>query len=99
MSNSKYTPGPWHARGLEIISSDGSFVGIVNLARASENDAKLFAAAPTMLLALRLIAGLSAGWDDDGSTGPKEPLSWESVGRMALDHARAAIAKAEGSAS
>lgn len=34
---------------------------------------------------------LSAGWDEDGSTGPKDPLSWETVGRMAMDYARAAL--------
>lgn len=34
---------------------------------------------------------LSAGWGEDGSTGPKDPLSWETVGRMAMDYARAAL--------
>jgi hypothetical protein len=33
----------------------------------------------------------SAGWDESGSTGPKEPYSWETVGRVALDLARAAL--------
>ena len=37
------------------------------------------------------IVALSAGWDEAGSTGPKEPLSWETVGRMAMDYARAAL--------
>jgi hypothetical protein len=41
--------------------------------------------------ALKAIGALSAGWDEDGSLGPKEPLSWESVGRMSLDYARAAL--------
>ena len=33
---------------------------------------------------LKEIEALSAGWDEDGSTGPRIPLSWESVGRMAM---------------
>jgi hypothetical protein len=37
------------------------------------------------------IVALSAGWDEDGSTGPRDPLSWETVGRMAMDYARAAL--------
>jgi hypothetical protein len=44
-----------------------------------------------LVKALGRIHALSAGWDDDGSLGPKSPLSWESVGRMALDYARAAL--------
>lgn len=40
---------------------------------------------------LKEIENLSAGYDADGSTGPRRPLSWESVGRMALDYARAAL--------
>ena len=41
--------------------------------------------------ALQAILDLSAGWDEHGSTGPKVPWSWESVGRMAMDYARAAL--------
>ena len=44
--------------------------------------------------ALQHIAGLSAGWDADGSLGPKSPLSWESVARVSMDVARAALQKA-----
>jgi len=40
-------------------------------------------------------ANLSAGWDEHGSLGPKEPYSWESIARMAMDYARAAIFKAK----
>lgn len=35
------------------------------------------------------IVALASGWDEDGAIGPREPLSWESVGRLALDYARA----------
>lgn len=41
---------------------------------------------------LQWILDMSAGWDSLGSTGPRKPLSWESVGRMSLDYARAALA-------
>jgi hypothetical protein len=42
---------------------------------------------------LQWILDMSAGWDSLGSTGPRKPLSWESVGRMSLDYARAALAQ------
>jgi hypothetical protein len=44
----------------------------------------------------RKIVALAEGWDADGATGPKSPLSWESVARMAMDFSQAAIATAEG---
>lgn len=47
--------------------------------------------APSTAQLLRLIEGLSAGWDEHGSTGPREPYSWETVARMAMDYARAAL--------
>lgn len=52
-----------------------------------------------LVQALTHIASLSAGWDADGSLGPKPPLSWESVARLSMDLARAALAKAEGKQS
>jgi CTP:molybdopterin cytidylyltransferase MocA len=49
-----------------------------------------------LLEACESIVGLSAGWNESGSTGPGYPLlSWESVARIAMDIARAAIAKVE----
>ena len=60
----------------------------------AEKDAKI-AEQAGQIVALRerhlKIAALSAGWDEDGSIGPVDPLSWESVGRLALDYARAAL--------
>lgn len=41
--------------------------------------------------AMRNIVDLSAGYDEGGSLGPKPPWSWETVARMAMDFARAAI--------
>lgn len=37
------------------------------------------------------IIALSAGWDDEGSTGPKEPFCWETIARVAMDYARSAL--------
>ena len=34
---------------------------------------------------------LASAWDELGALGPKEPLSWESVARMAMDYAQANI--------
>ena len=63
-----------------------------------ENATPLYTAAPVqpaqpapLTYALQAILDLSAGWDEHGSTGPKVPWSWESVGRMAMDYARAAL--------
>jgi hypothetical protein len=49
-----------------------------------------------LVMALCDIEALASGWDEDGALGPRAPLSWESVARMAMDFARAAFAKAEG---
>ena len=48
-----------------------------------------------LLEACRRIVDLSAGWNKNGSTGPRHPLSWESVGRVAMDYARYALSKIE----
>lgn len=48
-----------------------------------------------MYEALKAIERLSAGWDDLGSTGPRHPLSWETVGRLALDIARSLLSRIE----
>lgn len=48
-----------------------------------------------MKKALEFIATFSAGWDKDGCVGPKEPFSWETVGRISLDIARSTLIKIE----
>lgn len=40
------------------------------------------------------IVALTGGWDEQGATGPRAPLSWETVARMAIDYARAALINA-----
>jgi hypothetical protein len=60
-----------------------------------EREAALKAAAPDLLEACQRIVDLSAGWNKNGSTGPRHPLSWESVGRVAMDYARYALSKIE----
>lgn len=51
------------------------------------------AAQKDQLADFKYIADLSNGWDEDGSTGPRSPLSWETVARIALDIARANLVR------
>ena len=37
------------------------------------------------------IVGLASGWDEHGALGPKAPYCWETVGRVAMDYANAAL--------
>lgn len=37
------------------------------------------------------IVGLASGWDEHGALEPKAPFCWETVGRMAMDYANAAL--------
>lgn len=62
----KHTPGPWHLfeRNSLCIESASGNVALCNLARNSEADAKLIAAAPDLLAALTSL--LSAEKLDDG---------------------------------
>ena len=41
------------------------------------------------------IVGLASGWDEHGAIGPKEPFCWETVGRVAMDYANAALKDAD----
>jgi hypothetical protein len=86
------------ARGVRVAHTSRAVFGgeeMVSEAQAQDH-ARLIAAAPDLLAAHHWIAALASGWDEDGALGPKYPLSWESVARMAMDYARAAVAKAEG---
>ena len=54
-----HTPGPWHVyeRNSLCIESAAGNIALVNLARASEADARLIAAAPDLLKLAREYAG------------------------------------------
>jgi hypothetical protein len=86
---SAYTPGPWEARpDPNACSPDDWCVGISaqnidNVAVCSECDARLIAAAPELLAALRHIEGVAMAG---------EPRDLPGI----VQTARAAIAKAEG---
>lgn len=89
-----HSPGPWHVlptNPLCIEAADGN-VGLVNLARGSEADAHLIAAAPELLEALReLVEQFDAyrnGWM--GSWQDRVGLPRD------MELAREAINKAEG---
>lgn len=60
MSTPKHAPGPWTAQDLAIVASDRSFVGRVypwcadpQDAECAKANARLIAAAPELLVALR----------------------------------------------
>lgn len=108
MSDTKHTPGPWvaippfeNANHVWYVRTNGGLRGmdraVVDLIsddETSEADAKLIAAAPEMLYALKQIMSGSQIADDAGSPSDEVcgqvVLSWGDVRR-----ARAAIAKAE----
>lgn len=85
---SSFTPGPWHARRMKCQTEKHTYNSEVIAADGSEvttilkeQDARLIAAAPDMLQALyECIA-----WFEDNE-----------IDCIALDEARAAIAKAKG---
>lgn len=98
--STKHTPGPWHEDGHQIISEHGYVVAVLpNTNRDADSettaaDARLIAAAPDLMEAMKLIFnphnGESGYLPPDGGTV-----------RLRLDHpavlkARAAIAKATG---
>jgi hypothetical protein len=54
-TSASHTPGPWRVDPTHplCIESDRGNIGLVNIARASEADARLIAAAPELFTALR----------------------------------------------
>jgi hypothetical protein len=95
MTNATHTPGPWHINEelskratYLVFSGDGNGYLVANVGnyhtddKECEANARLIAAAPDLLEALRFIA-------DDIAEGVKAKGSWERL-------ARAAIAKATG---
>jgi len=78
---SEHTPGPWTVDRLCIQAPDGN-VALVNLARASDADARLIAAAPDLLEACQMVWKMAVAW---------EPLTPGDIAEV-----KAAIAKAQG---
>jgi len=88
---SKPTPGPWVAAGTRVDGPDGELVtyltGYAKPTPRQAANARLIAAAPDLLEALQQVRKWAEG-DDENYTGD-HPIA----------RARAAIAKATGSAS
>lgn len=104
---SKYTPGPWkfstdpQPNGCPIVGARGLMVAM--LAHSVNHDdqreiaianARLIAAAPDLLEALRLVTNLYASMRS--TLAEKYPQDGWSANTMTLDQAHAAIAKAQG---
>ena len=79
---SEHTPGPWTVDRLCIQAPDGN-VALVNLARASDADARLIAAAPDLLEACKGVYD-----EHEHDHAPRQCF--------VCDKLAAAIAKAEG---
>ena len=95
MSEAKHTQGPWryvHAPGYcgELIAQDGTTIAEF-VVEPSLDNARLIAAAPELLAALKFIV---SEWGYDGHGGELEDGESE-----VIDKVRAAIAKAEGGAA
>lgn len=69
MSTSKHTPGPWlldMADGTGWICTNGGrsgFEPLAHLSDVSDADARLIAAAPELLEALRAVVAAHTGWE------------------------------------
>lgn len=92
------TPGPWQCQplhGRSVIAGVGVFqlgsLGADVLARDMEANARLIAAAPDLLAALRLFVERYLRLVSSGDCG-----NWDAEGDDEMIAARAAIAKAEG---
>lgn len=86
MSADAHTPGPWFVDELCIESAVHGNIGLINIARRSKADARLFAAAPDLLEALRVYVAY-----DEYINGPDGDPSTDR-----LQKAKAALAKAGG---
>ncbi len=102
---SKHTPGPWTIKNIQEVETGCTLRGSpyyfmeildnekIEILRASlsEADARLIAAAPQMLEALKAVIG-------HGYYEPKHPAGQDEVSKSAIALVRSAIAKAEGGA-
>ena len=102
MSAAKHTPGPWTHRNGRIFQTDRESLTIANVARAADGDYSptnglLIAAAPDLLeVVCEMEAFSEAAMNDAIEEGD---LMLIETWRTRMDHCRAAIAKAAGSAS
>lgn len=97
------TPGPWKVmsggRWPHRIVADDAPADVAAVSVMGQDgivNARLIAAAPTMLDFFQQLKRMEGERDEHGTVSLREPFSWESVGRIALDFANAAIARAEG---
>lgn len=97
MSESKHTPGPWSYLPRHIAESEPEVrapAGWLICCTAGDEDARLIAAAPDLLAALRLLVDRNASIS--GDTIQLHLIGSHGEAIAALNRARAAIAKAEG---
>ena len=104
--NAKHTPGPWIAEGKSVVSENGEMEASITTGKWQENNeesranARLIAAAPTLLMQLKNLVEVCPECGGKGyflaPLGPPandfaepEPCAW-------CQAARAAIAQAEG---
>jgi hypothetical protein len=89
----KHTPGPWavdYAMGIRGPNGERIAYVIADSSADPTPDARLIAAAPDLLDALKETAGCLAAWNERQRS--EEPTATDIV----ISHARAAILKAEG---
>jgi hypothetical protein len=83
-----HTPGPWEAQDGEVVCKSGDVADVYGFHETEKGaDARLIAAAPELLAALKGAITVMEWLDTLRHTDPNFP---------ALDNARSAIAKAEG---
>lgn len=92
-----HTPGPWHvySRNSLCVESATGNIALVNLARASEADARLIAAAPDLLAALKDLADWLA-YGLNKADGAEPTAEDHAACERVAAQARAAVDKAEG---
>jgi hypothetical protein len=99
---SDFTPGPWrYSRTMRLVGAGVAAPWVCQVedqgvdAKRFEANARLIAAAPDLLGALKAICGAVASGDVAGCLIHHSPTGWANTGD-ALAKAEAAIAKAEG---
>jgi hypothetical protein len=106
MSNAKPTPGPWKANGIAIEQGERPVLTIAHCCYDCDDwdfekerlddeealaNARLIAAAPEMLEALKFVQTFLKG-----NPHPEDEDSWAMATRRLMDRVNDAVAKAEG---